>query len=159
MVRGMKPLNEDVKQCEEPRPLAGGASGRTADRMAEPKSRGLMPDPKAIKARAMRRPPGLPRVSPVPVDPIVGFAVQEREMLWIGDLLEELTPRQRDVLLECCRGGTSKQIAERMRISQSTLQNHLHAMSLRLGVAGRDSMARLVGVHLLRGYRRMARES
>jgi DNA-binding CsgD family transcriptional regulator len=55
--------------------------------------------------------------------------------------------------MECCSGGTSVEIAARMRISQSTFQNHLHAMRTHLGVSGKDSIARLVGVRLLHGYR------
>lgn len=79
--------------------------------------------------------------------------VRESEMAWIADLLDELTPRQRDVLLECCSGGSSEAIAGRMGVSESTLQNHLHAIRLRLGVTGRDRLARMVGVRLIAGHR------
>lgn len=90
---------------------------------------------------------------PEPADSRTGFTVLPREKRWLVDLLDRLTPRQQEVLLECCSGGSSIEIAERMQISQSTLQNHLHAMRLRLGVTGRDAMARMVSVHIIRGYR------
>ena len=88
-----------------------------------------------------------------PKDPAEGFVVHGWELPWIAEIMDALTPRQRNVLLECCSGGTSIQIAQRLEISQSTLQNHLHAMSSRLGVSGKDSVARLVGVCLLGEYR------
>jgi DNA-binding CsgD family transcriptional regulator len=87
---------------------------------------------------------------------VEGFVVREAEMPWIADLLDELTPRQRQVLLECCSGGSTPEIALRMGVSESTLQNHLHAMRLRLGVTGRDRLARLVGVRLIAGHRTRA---
>lgn len=128
-----------------------GGLGRRDDRISEPKppARASV-DPKHLKARPLRREPA-PQTTPA--DPLEGFVVRERELVWIEDVLAGLTPRQRDVLLECCSGGTSVEIAARMRISQSTFQNHLHAMRLHLGVSGKDSIARLVGARLLKGYR------
>lgn len=128
-----------------------GGLGRRDDRISEPKppARASV-DPKHLKARPLKREP-VPQTTPA--DPLEGFVVRERELVWIEDVLEGLTPRQRDVLLECCSGGTSVEIAARMRISQSTFQNHLHAMRLHLGVSGKDSIARLVGARLLKGYR------
>lgn len=90
------------------------------------------------------------------MDPLLGFVVWGEELGWIEEVLGDLTPRQRDVLMECCSGGSGPEIAKRMGMSQSTLQNHLHAMRHKLGVTGRDGMARLVGVRLLRAYRTRA---
>ncbi|MFI4855360.1 MAG: helix-turn-helix transcriptional regulator [Phycisphaerales bacterium JB065] len=122
-------------------PALEGSRGR----ITEPK-----PDPRTLKARPLSRPR---EECPKPADPVEGFVVRESEMPWIADVLEELTPRQRDVLLECCSGGSSEEIARRMGVSESTLQNHLHAMRLRLGVTGRDRLARMVGVRLIAGHR------
>lgn len=132
---------------EKSKGQAGSDSGsldRGHDRFTEVKP-GV--DPRELKARPLLRD------EPKAADPVLGFVVREDEMGWISGLLEELTPRQRDVLTECCSGGSSEEIASRMGISGSTLQNHLHAMGIRLGVTGRDSLARLVGVRLIRGYR------
>ncbi len=144
----MEPFNEE---SNSPSDYPIGDLRRQNDRISEPKppARASI-DPRHLKARPLVREPAPQRP---PADPVEGFVVREGELPWIADVLEELTPRQRDVLLECCSGGTSVEIAARMRISQSTFQNHLHAMSARLGVSGKDSVARLVGVRLLSGYR------
>lgn len=144
----MERRNED---SNSPTELSVGSLGHRDDRISEPKSPARASvDPKHLKARPLRREQA-PQATPA--DPLEGFVVRERELVWIEDVLAGLTPRQRDVLLECCSGGTSVEIAARMRISQSTFQNHLHAMRLHLGVSGKDSIARLVGVRLLNGYR------
>lgn len=144
----MEPFNQESNSRSEP--STEGLS-RQDDRITEPKppARASI-DPKHLKARALPRDQS-PRRKPA--DPVEGFVVRERELPWIAEVLEGLTPRQRDVLMECCSGGTSVEIAARMRISQSTFQNHLHAMRTHLGVSVKDSIARLVGVRLLNSYR------
>lgn len=138
----MEHFNEESKRQDDSPALERGE-----DRITEPKPQRR--EDGFGKAKPLRREDEGER----PADPLLGFVVRPEEMEWIRGLLEELTPRQQQVLLECCNGGTSPEIAVRMGMSQSTLQNHLHAMRHKLGVTGRDGMARLVGVRLLEEYR------
>ncbi len=133
---GMSYFNEESKRDTDSPELKGKPGW-----LAEPKPKAR---PKGTEAESARL---------IPHDSMVGFLVRPEEMGWIAGLFSELTPRQRDVLLECCSGGNGSEIAARMGMSQSTLQNHLHAMRHKLGVTGRDGMARLVSVRLLTGYR------
>ena len=139
----MSYFNEESKRDTDSQELRGKPGW-----LAEPK-------PKARPKGTEPEPPDMR-----PHDALLGFVVRPEEMGWIEGLLSDLTPRQRDVLMECCSGGNGTEIAARMGMSQSTLQNHLHAMRHKLGVTGRDGMSRLVSVRLLRAYRtRMAHGS
>jgi DNA-binding CsgD family transcriptional regulator len=135
----MEHFNEESNRRSDPSDPAG--LDARAERIAEPKP---------AKAKPLDR--GEEPVG-APADPVEGFRVRESEMPWIADLLERLTPRQQDVLFECCSGGSSPEIARRIGVSESTLQNHLHAMRLKLGLPGRDRISRLVAVRLINGYR------
>jgi len=138
----MAQFNEESNRSDD-----SPALERSEERITEPKPR---PGEGGFgKAKPLRREDEGERAA----DPLLGFVVRPEEMDWIRGLLEKLTPRQQQVLLECCNGGSGPEIAVRMGMSQSTLQNHLHAMRHKLGVTGRDGMARLVGVRLLEEYR------
>lgn len=132
---------------ESNRPDDSPALERSEERITEPKPRPA--EGGFGKAKPLRREDD----AEPPADPLLGFVLTPEEKAWIQTLLEKLTPRQREVLLECCNGGSSPEIAVRMGMSQSTLQNHLHAMRHKLGVTGRDGMARLVCVRLLEKHR------
>jgi DNA-binding NarL/FixJ family response regulator len=53
------------------------------------------------------------------------------------DPLEELTPREREVLALMAEGLANKQIAQRLRISEHTVKFHVAAILAKLGAASR----------------------
>lgn len=53
------------------------------------------------------------------------------------DVLERLTPREREVALEVARGATNKEAARRLDISERTVKAHLGAVFEKLGVRDR----------------------
>jgi DNA-binding NarL/FixJ family response regulator len=54
-----------------------------------------------------------------------------------GGALEELTPREREVLARMAEGLANKQIAQRLRISEHTVKFHVAAILAKLGAASR----------------------
>jgi len=53
-----------------------------------------------------------------------------------------LTPRQLEIARLAAAGLANKEIAARLRLSHRTVENNLHAAYEKLGVAGRDGLAR-----------------
>jgi DNA-binding NarL/FixJ family response regulator len=51
--------------------------------------------------------------------------------------LEELTPREREVLALMAEGQANKEIARRLRISEHTVKFHVAAILAKLGAASR----------------------
>lgn len=51
--------------------------------------------------------------------------------------IDRLTPREMDVLLELVRGGSNREIAARLYISEYTVKNHIHSILHKLEVANR----------------------
>ena len=62
---------------------------------------------------------------------------------------EELTPREREVLVLVCRGLTNKEIARALGIRVATVNAHLDSVYLKLAV-GTRTQAAMVAVR--RGY-------
>ena len=55
--------------------------------------------------------------------------------------LDELTPRERDVLLLLTRGRSNKEIGQALSISEDTAKKHVQAILLKLGVSDRTQAA------------------
>jgi DNA-binding NarL/FixJ family response regulator len=53
-----------------------------------------------------------------------------------------LTPRQLEIARLAAAGLANKEIARRLYLSPRTVENNLHAAYAKLGVAGRDGLAR-----------------
>jgi DNA-binding NarL/FixJ family response regulator len=53
----------------------------------------------------------------------------------------ELTPRERDVLQLIVSGGSNKQVARKLGISEKTVKGHLTKLFQRIGVADRTQAA------------------
>ena len=54
-----------------------------------------------------------------------------------GTAFDKLTEREQDVLLELIKGGTNREIASRLYISEFTVKNHLHNILEKLEVGNR----------------------
>lgn len=59
-----------------------------------------------------------------------------------GSSLEQLTDREREVLVELGRGGTNREIANRLFISDNTVKNHIHNILEKLGFSNRREVIR-----------------
>ena len=56
-----------------------------------------------------------------------------------------LTPRERDVATLAAQGLATKAIAERLVVSPRTVDNHLHRLYAKLGIAGKDELPTALG--------------
>jgi DNA-binding CsgD family transcriptional regulator len=76
---------------------------------------------------------------------------EERRTL--GEELETLTDREREVALAICDGGSNEVVAERMYIALPTLRTHLMRINQKLGTRSKGDVVRLMVGRLLDGYR------
>lgn len=58
------------------------------------------------------------------------------------DKIEQLSTRERDVLVEIAKGATSKEIASRFGISPRTVESHREALTRKLGIRGVAALTR-----------------
>jgi DNA-binding NarL/FixJ family response regulator len=54
--------------------------------------------------------------------------------------IDQLTPREREIVLVACTGITNKQIAEKLSISEATVRHHLGSIFAKLGVSTRSEL-------------------
>jgi DNA-binding CsgD family transcriptional regulator len=59
-----------------------------------------------------------------------------------------ISGREREIALLVAEGLTSREIAERLTLSQRTVENHVYRMYGKLGVSDREGLAALVRAHL-----------
>jgi DNA-binding NarL/FixJ family response regulator len=59
-----------------------------------------------------------------------------------------ISEREREIALLVADGLTSREIAERLTVSQRTVENHVYRMYTKLGVSDREGLAALVRAHL-----------
>jgi len=69
------------------------------------------------------------------VDPKVVEALVAEKTRREHSPLNELTPRERDVLREMAEGKNNAAIAEALRLSERTVEKVIHAIFLKLGLA------------------------
>ena len=55
----------------------------------------------------------------------------------LSDSVEQLTERQREVVMMACEGLSNRGIAETLGLTESTVKNHLHAIYEKIGVRSR----------------------
>ncbi len=60
---------------------------------------------------------------------------------------EELTPREKDVLLLLARGHTNRQIAEKLNLSPRTIEGHRSSLVSKLGISSRVELMNYVESH------------
>lgn len=61
-----------------------------------------------------------------------------------GDVLDELTPREREVLALMAEGHTNSAIAERLVVSGGAVEKHVHNVFMKLGLRQTDQQHRRV---------------
>ncbi len=71
----------------------------------------------------------------------------------MGEELDVLTDREREVALAICDGGSNEAVAERMFIALPTLRTHLMRINQKLGTRSKGDVVRLMVGRLLDGYR------
>lgn len=81
------------------------------------------------------------------------LTILDHEEIFLRDDLQALTPREREVVIAICRGGTNEQVADRLCIALPTLRTHLMRLNQKLGTAGKGDVVRHVASVLLTGYR------
>jgi two-component system, NarL family, response regulator NreC len=91
----------------------------------------------AVKAAAAGR-----RFLSPPVTEIAINAYIEQSKTGSFDPHETLTPRQREVLQLAAEGKTNAEIAERLNISQRTVENHRASLMQRLGLRNQTQLIR-----------------
>lgn len=57
----------------------------------------------------------------------------------------ELTEREQTILALVAQGKRNRAIAQQLRISEATVENHLHRVFQKLGVTNRTEAARYAG--------------
>ena len=62
-------------------------------------------------------------------------------------IVEELTPREKDVLLLLARGHTNRQIAQKLNISPRTVEGHRSSLVNKLGFSSRVELMKYVEEH------------
>lgn len=71
----------------------------------------------------------------------------------LGEELDALTEREREVALAICDGGSNEAIAERLYIALPTLRTHLMRINQKLGTKSKGDVVRLMVGRLLDSYR------
>jgi len=61
--------------------------------------------------------------------------------------LDQLTQREMEILRELSRGGTNREIAHRLFISENTVKNHVHNILKKLGLSNRREASRFAQQH------------
>ena len=64
-----------------------------------------------------------------------------------------LSPRQRQIMSALARGCTTREIAEELIVSPSTVKTHIARLSDRLGLAGREELRRFAARRISQGNR------
>jgi DNA-binding NarL/FixJ family response regulator len=80
---------------------------------------------------------GLVTIDPALATGLLGSSAPTRGGGAEAGPLEELTPREREVLALMAEGQANKQIAQRLRISEHTVKFHVSAILAKLGAASR----------------------
>ena len=114
--QGGRPRLRDEDDLER-RARGGRAAGRRGDAVFSPRLAGFVLD-----AFAAERPPA-------------GAHAEHRE-------LDQLTPREREVLRHIARGYMYKEVAQRLGISSKTVEAHVSAVLRKLQLSSRHELSR-----------------
>src|SRR6266540_7237975 len=86
----------------------------------------------------------------VTLDTEVVEATMEREIgrrVQSKQLVQTLTPRERQVVVSLCEGNSNKRIARQLNLTEGTVKVHLSNIYNKLGVANRRALTALTIVH------------
>lgn len=72
---------------------------------------------------------------------LAGATARPREKSAAGTILEELTPRERDVLRLVTQGRSNKEVGRMLSISEDTAKKHVQSILLKMGVSDRTQAA------------------
>ncbi len=72
---------------------------------------------------------------------VAGFMLDMDESVPVISGIDRLTPREREVVVLIARGYTYKETASDLGISVKTLENHMHNIFKKLGVASRHELS------------------
>jgi DNA-binding NarL/FixJ family response regulator len=64
-----------------------------------------------------------------------------------GALTERLTPRELEILSQLAMGGTNRDIAGRLFVSEYTVKNHVHSILEKLHVSNRREAIKVARQH------------
>lgn len=79
-----------------------------------------------------------------PVSPeVAGYLLDIDRDIADADGLERLTPREREVTTLIARGYSYREVAGRLSMSVKTLENHMHHIFTKLGLASRHQLTRM----------------
>lgn len=108
-----------------------------------------MPCRRRVPSRALRE----VRAGRSVIDPIVVESLVARRERALNSPLNDLTPRESEVLRGMAEGRTNAAIAEKLFLSQSAVEKHVNSIFLKLGLAQDTSVHRRVAavLTLLRG--------
>lgn len=80
-------------------------------------------------------------------------AVQEQDaQAWTLRCWERLSPRQQQITAHVCRGDSTRQIAQELNISQTTVKSHVEAVLRKFGVGSRVALRVLLSPWDLSDY-------
>ena len=65
---------------------------------------------------------------------------QDAQRIDVPAFIGRLTNREREIVRVACTGGTNKEIAGRLRISEATVRHHLGSIFAKLGVSTRSEL-------------------
>ena len=74
---------------------------------------------------------------------VANYSLQIDDLAASSSELEELTPREREVVTLIARGFRYREVAEELGISVKTLESHMAHIFEKLGVASRNELTRM----------------
>ena len=125
--------------------LTEASDARAIARLLRAGVRAILPresDPEEIVSAIFAAYSGLVLLSPSAAESLAGvFADREAEL--VGDLTEEITNREIEILRMLARGLMNKEIAAELRISEHTVKFHISSILDKLGASTRTEAVTL----------------
>jgi two-component system nitrate/nitrite response regulator NarL len=75
------------------------------------------------------------------------MTIKEAITMTAEQLIEKLTPRERQVVFSLCKGHCNKLIGRELSITEGTVKMHLHSIFHKIGIAKRTILMTLMMIH------------